>query len=129
MHELLERLGRGDTRILEMCKNANKAWSDFLEELATADTGTISARLGFFQPTLQRIFESKSLGETMMPWTAFATIYDTKEGWGSNLPRALVLVEAFAKSNCSDEVRSEARSAAISYELDKHPDYPRAMSR
>ena len=29
MHELLERLGRGDTRILEMCARANQAWTDF----------------------------------------------------------------------------------------------------
>lgn len=120
MHELLERLGRGDMRLIEMCRDANRVWADFLEELRPADVGTISARLGFFQPTFQRIFESEKLGQTMMPWTGFAALYDTQAGWGDNLERALLLASAFERSNCSEEVRSEARSAVISYELEKH---------
>lgn len=124
MHELLQRLGRGDARILDMCARAHTAWADLLEELRTADVGTLSARLGFFQPAMERIFESPSLGQTMMAWTAFAALYDTQTGWGGNERRALELVTAFANSNCSDEVKSEARSAVISYELDKHPDFP-----
>lgn len=120
MHELLERLGRGDMRLIEMCREANQAWTAFLEELRTADTGTLAARLGFFQPQFKRIFESDKLGETMMPWTGFAALYDTKTGWGDNLDRALQLADAFARSNCSEEVRAEARSAVISYELERH---------
>jgi hypothetical protein len=123
MHELLERLGRGDTRILQMCSNAHQAWTDFFTELETADVGTLSARLGFFQPTVMKIFDSPTLGESMMAWTAFASLYDTKAGWGANERRALELFTAFAKSNCSAEVKSEARSAAISYELDRHPNF------
>ena len=124
MHELLQRLGRGDARILDMCARSHTAWVDLLDELRTADVGTLSARLGFFQPVIERIFESPSLGQTMMAWTAFASLYDTEKGWGGNERRALELVTAFANSNCSDEVKSEARSAVISYELDKHPDFP-----
>lgn len=118
MHELLERLGRGDTRILEMCARANREWREFFTELETADVGTLSARLGFFQPRIQQIFDSPTLGESMMAWTAFAALYDTQNGWGGNERRARELVAAFASSNCSSEVKSEARSAAISYELD-----------
>lgn len=129
MHELLERLGRGDTRILEMCAKAHNAWKDFFTELETADIGTVSARLGFFQPTIEKIFESKTLGQTMMPWTAFAALYDTKAGWGGNQPRAIEMVHAFAVSNCSSEVKEEARSAAISYELDKQMPQARAEYR
>ena len=125
MHELLERLGRGDTRILEMCRAANQAWTDFMTELETADTGTIGARLGFFQPNIEKIFDSKTLGQTLMPWTAFASLYDTKQGWNGKEGKALQLIQAFSMSNCSDEVKSEAKSAAISYELDKHPNFPR----
>lgn len=125
MHELLQRLGRGDARVLEMCAKANQAWTDFFEELRTADVGTLSARLGFFQPTIEKIFESPGFGETMMAWTAFANLYDTQAGWGANEQRALELIAAFARSNCSEEVKSEARSAVISYELDKHPNAPR----
>ncbi|MGE0044284.1 MAG: hypothetical protein AB7J28_16130 [Hyphomonadaceae bacterium] len=129
MHELLERLGRGDTRLIEMFANANKAWSDFLTELEGADTGTIGARLGFFQPQFEKIFESKTLGQSMMPWTAFASLYDTQMGWGQNQSKALQLIEAFAGSNCAGEVLEEARSAAISYSLDKHPEYGRIQQR
>lgn len=120
MHELLERLGRGDTRILDMCARANQAWTEFFAELHTADVTTLSARLGFFQPAITKIFDSPTLGESMMAWTAFANLYDTQNGWGGNERRALELITAFANSNCSAEVKSEARSAAISYELDKH---------
>ena len=127
MHELLERLGRGDTRIMAMCANAHQAWTEFFSELHTADVGTLSARLGFFQPTVAKIFDSPGLGESMMAWTAFASLYDTKSGWGENEKRALELFSAFAKSNCTSEVKSEARSAAISYELDKHPNFPRGI--
>lgn len=124
MHELLQRLGRGDTRLIEMCQQANRAWVDFLEELRTADTGTLSARLQFFQPTFKQIFESETLGQTMMPWTGFAALYDIDRGWGENKPRALQLAEAFSKSHCSAEVKSEARSAVISYELEQAPPPP-----
>lgn len=123
MHELLHRLGRGDTRILEMCSRAHNAWVDFFTELETADVGTISARLGFFQPQMIKIFDNPKLGESMMAWTAFAALYDVNKGWGPNEGRALELVAAFANSNCTAEVKSEARAAAISYELDR--DFPR----
>lgn len=118
MHELLERLGRGDTRLIEMCQEANRAWVSFLDELRTADTGTVSARLGFFERDFKRTFDSDTLGQTMMPWTAFVALYDTDRGWGDNRERAVQLAEAFARSNCSEEVRSEARSVVISYELE-----------
>jgi hypothetical protein len=127
MHELLERLGRRDARIMDMCGNANNAWTEFFQELSTADVGTLSARLGFFQPRIEQIFDSKTLGQTMMAWTAFANLFDTQKGWGANEKRALELITAFARSNCSGEVKSEARGAAISYELDKHPEFPRGM--
>ena len=76
-------------------------------------------RLGFFQPTIEQIFESKTLGQTMMPWSAFAVLYDTQNGWGPNKERALQLADAFARSNCSQETRDEARSCVISYELEQ----------
>jgi hypothetical protein len=125
MHELLERLGRGDAAILDMCARAEQAWTAFFAELETADVDTLSARLGFFQPTIVNIFDSPSLGESMMAWTAFANLYDTQLGWGVNEKRALELITAFARSNCSDEVKAEAKSAVISYELDRHPNFPR----
>jgi hypothetical protein len=120
MQELLERLGRGDAHIMAMCQEANRVWTDFLEELRGADTGTLAARLGFFQPTFARIFGSESFGNNMMPWTGFAALYDTRSGWGANLERAKQLAEAFARSNCSAQVKSEARSCVISYELEGH---------
>ncbi|MGE0743027.1 MAG: hypothetical protein AB7O98_16945 [Hyphomonadaceae bacterium] len=119
MHELLERLGRGDERLINMCRQASLAWGDFLQELNGCDTGTLAARLGFFQPTFQRIFDSPTLGETMMPWSGFAALYDTQSGWGRNLERAKQLAEAFARSNCSQEVKDEARACVISYELER----------
>jgi hypothetical protein len=118
MHELLERLGKGDMRLIEMCRQSNHAWVAFLTELQTADAGTLAARLGFFEPTFKRIFESDTMGQTMMPWTGFAVLYDSKQGWRGNLELARRLAEAFAASNCSKEVRDEARSCVISYELE-----------
>ena len=85
----------------------------------------LTARLGFFQPTILKIFDSPSLGESMMAWTAFANLYDTKAGWGANERRVMELVTAFARSNCSAEVKAEAKSAVISYELDRNPNFPR----
>lgn len=121
MHELLERLGRGDARILDMCAKANQVWRAFFAELEGADVGTLSARLGLMQPSVERLFDSKTLGESMMAWTAFASLYDTQRKWGANERRARDLVVAFAQSNCTPEVKAEARSAAISYELERAP--------
>jgi hypothetical protein len=129
MHELLQRLGRGDTRLITMCQQANRAWADFLEELRGADTGTLAARLAFFEPNFNRIFESETLGQTMMPWTGFAALFDTDRGWGENKQRALQLADAFAQSNCSAEAKSEARSAVISYELEQTAPPPPAPSK
>ncbi len=128
MQELLERLGRGDTNIMAMCQEANRAWTDFLDELRGADTGTLAARLGFFEPTFARIFGSQRFGQNMMTWTGFAALYDTRTGWGQNLDRAKQLAEAFARSNCSAEVKSEARSCVISYELEGHVQAPEPVS-
>lgn len=128
MHELLERLGRGDSAILDMCARADQAWTAFFVELHTADVGTLSARLGFFQPIIVKIFDSPSLGESMMAWTAFANLYDTKAGWGPNEQRVMELVTAFGRSNCSAEVKAEAQSAVISYELNQHPNFPREFA-
>lgn len=119
MHELLERLGRGDIAIIGMCTNANQAWTDFFHELETADVGTLAARLGFFQPTIIKMFDDPRLGESMVAWTAYANLYDTHTKWGANARRALDLHTAFAASHCSAIVKAEARAAAISYELDK----------
>jgi hypothetical protein len=124
MQELLERLGRGDANIMAMCQEANRAWVDFLNELHGADSGTLSARLGFFEPQFTRIFGAKSFGQNMMAWTGFAALYDTQNGWGQNLNRAKELAEAFSRSNCSTEVKSEARSCVISYELERHVQTP-----
>jgi hypothetical protein len=118
MHELLERLGRGDERLITMCGAANGAWRAFLQELEGADTGTLAARLGFFEPSFKRLFDSPTLGETMMPWCGFASLYDTQQGWGPNLDRARQLAEAFSRSHCSREVKDEARSCIISYGLE-----------
>jgi len=118
MHELLERLGRGDERLIGMCREANRVWGEFLSELNGADTGTLAARLGFFQPSFQRIFDSPQLGETMMAWSGFAALYDTQNGWAGNIERARQLADAFARSNCSQEVKDEARACVISYELE-----------
>ena len=128
MHELLQRLGRGDTRILEMCARTHDAWIEFFRELETADTGTVSARLGFFQRDVIKLFDNPKLGESMMAWTAFAALYDVETGWGPHEQRAHDLVTAFANSNCTTEVKSEARAAAISYELDKNMRIPEAAN-
>jgi len=60
-----------------------------------------------------------------MAWSAFGCLYHMQAGWGGNERRAHELCAAFARSNCSAEVKSEARSVAISYGLDLHPDFPR----
>jgi hypothetical protein len=124
MHELLERLGRGDGRILDMCARANAAWSEFFRELHGADIETVAARLGFFQPQMAALFDSRTLGESMMAWTAFATLYDTRQGWGANQKRVVDLYISFQRSHCTAEVKSEAKGAAISYGIDKLPGFP-----
>jgi hypothetical protein len=89
--------------------------------VAHCGQGTLAARLQFFEPNFKRIFESETLGPTMMPWTGFASLYDIERGWGDNKQRALQLAQAFVISLCSQEAKSEARSAVISYELEDVP--------
>ena len=63
MHELLERLGRGDTRIIEMCREASRAWADFLEELRPRRHRHALGAAGLFPARLpSSIFESDTLG-------------------------------------------------------------------
>ena len=78
------------------------------------------------QPQMMKLFDSATLGESMMAWTAFANLYDTQRGWGDNAKRVVDLYISFQRSNCSAEVKEEARSAAISYEIDKLPGFPHA---
>jgi hypothetical protein len=123
MRDMLHSLFYGDPLTLDRYKQAHRAWADFFTELETADVGTVSARLYFFQPVVEKIFGGREIGHSMMAWTAFAAMYDGKGGWGAHERRARELVAAFEASICSPEVKAEARDAAAFYKIQPHPEF------
>jgi hypothetical protein len=54
-----------------------------------------------------------------MAWSGFGALYSIQAGFGDNRALARKLVDAFAKSSCSLEVKSRARDAALLYHLDE----------
>ena len=123
MHYSLEELMAGNREIVGHYQRANAKWQEFFQThraLGVKDWAQwlTDQQLSFFEHQCG----GRLLGQEVMAWSGFATLYSTQVGFENNRPAAKRLVQAFAASMCSLEVKSHARAAALSYHLDDEED-------
>lgn len=116
MHYTIEALVQGSAEIPHLYKRAGEKWAEFFkthEKASTAEWSKwISAQqIGFFEQHCG----GRLLGQEVMAWSGFGSLYSTATGFDDKAPLARKLAEAFEKSSVSLEVKSHAEEAAASY--------------
>ena len=122
MHETLEELLKGDDDIVGFYVTAKEKWPELFQSMQQDPVQDWARWLTVQQVAFfERQCGGRRLGQEVMVWSSFAVLYSTQVGFGGNKALAIKLVEAFAKSGCSVEVKSKVRKALISYDLDCDP--------
>jgi hypothetical protein len=118
MHYTVEELLKGNSKVARYYQVAKQKWDEFFETHRGQDVTEWAKWL-----TEQQIifFEhecgGRGLGQEVMAWSGFGVLYSVQAGFADNRVLARQLVDAFAKSTCSLDVKSKARDAALSYHL------------
>jgi hypothetical protein len=102
--------------------NYNQAltlWDSIWNDPKSETVEGLSEILTSKQLTFENNCGGRYVGQEVMVWSGFASLYDPISGYQEgNEDKSRRLYEAFKESYCSGEVISEARKAAKSYYLD-----------
>lgn len=116
MLDIIDRLKKGDREIADCFAAAEKKWST-ISNISAMNVKTLAELLQSIQNDFESLCKNRNLGKSIMAWSAFAHIYTPSGGFGNNQKCAENLAQAFEASNCSFEVKSEAKDAARLYGL------------
>jgi len=120
VHKTLERLIAGDEEIVTYFRRAAAIFDELYGPLRDADVKDWAKWLTDAQLDVEHVCAmDRGFGKEIMPWVAMAVLYSTAKGFENNRPLTIKLVQAFANSMCSAEVKSETRRVAQSYYLDQ----------
>lgn len=115
---IIDELKAGNTQIPEIFTNLESLWSDTLHNIENISEETLAEILSQAQSEVERICDNnRYLGKAIMPWSAFAHLYSTDNGYDDNGPQALKLSKAFEQSTCSIEIKSGAKEASNVYHV------------
>jgi hypothetical protein len=121
MHYTVEKLVEGDAEIVDCYKKAGDAWTHFFSENHDAGVEEWAKWIGAKQiPFFEHQCGGRSVGQEVMAWSAFGSLYSTMIGFEGKEEMAVKLVKAAAKTSCSLEVKSHFRDAALSYGMNDH---------
>jgi predicted HicB family RNase H-like nuclease len=111
---LIQKLLDGDKILATRFHEARHFWKVFLKSHSQRPVATIAKKLGFAQHTCETIFDGYGLqfSKEMMPLTCLGSLYDEDVGT-ENRQLAKKMVEAFRKSNVSDEIKNAYLETAI----------------
>jgi len=118
MHDTIEKLMAGDLAIPGYFTAAQAHWKTLLHDIDTVSVDDLAKRLSSAQTWFESHCGGRWMGQELMEWTGFASMYSTQSGWDGNEARGVKLAKAFEASMCSIEVKGLARKAAKSYYLD-----------
>jgi hypothetical protein len=117
MHLTAEALYQGRPEILEWYKNARDRWNAIFKEINPLDVENLAERLTHEQKWFERNCGGKYIGREIMVVISVAQFYSTVSGFDDSGAKAKSVLDAFAHSLCSGEVKGKARSVAESYNL------------
>jgi len=118
MISAIKGLMQGRSEIAEAFKISEKFWSEFFETAPRGDVDSLAKNLSDAQFKYENVLDmNRGLAKELMPYTAFASLYDEGAGFDDNEPLAQELAIAFEQSMCSLEVKFSARRAAALFHL------------
>lgn len=120
MIDIISDLLRAPDDLSNQMQQAKAFWEDFFSKHGGDSVADLAKALAVAQMRVERLFRDRARGKEMMPISALGTLYLADEGWqtnGKDFPRKLM--QAFAQSMCSLEVKSSAESAVKMYWLDE----------
>jgi hypothetical protein len=117
MHHTIEILYQGNPEILEWYKRARDRWNAIFKEIDPLDGENLAERLTHEQKWFERNCGGKYIGREIMVVTSVAQFYSTESGFDDSGAKAKSIIDAFARSLCSGEVKGKAKSVAESYNL------------
>jgi hypothetical protein len=114
----IEELVAGRGGVLRFYQRAKEIWTEILDEQRPLDAERLARELTARQPQFERECGGQWLGQEIMAVVGIGQFYTTQAGFGSHREEARILLEAFARSYCSLEVKYHARDAARQYGLE-----------
>lgn len=120
MHYAIENLMNNDVSVVEHFSKAKGKWQELLSDITTVSVTELAKRLTSAQSWFEVNCGGRDEGKQIMPWTGFASIYSTQDGYdgpGRSMNEAVKLAQAFVASSVSIEVKGQAHKAARSYHI------------
>lgn len=118
IQELFEELKNGNQKIVDMFVNVEALWNEALSNIENLSEAEIADILSNKQWDVEQIFNSRSLGKSIMPWSAFSHLFSEGSSDDDRGSSAQKLANAFQQSTCSIEVKAAAKEAAKVYRVE-----------
>jgi hypothetical protein len=130
MITLIKMLMAGKQDVVAKFIAAEDFWNNFFKAHRDSDVKTLADALGQHQEEFETKLDwHRDLAKQIMPYTCLAYLYDEQGGFADNRELADRIVEAFAGSICSTEVKWSAEEAAKRFGLERRqPAEGRALS-
>ncbi|WP_233889692.1 hypothetical protein [Paraburkholderia flagellata] len=110
MHQTIELLMENEKPVGEYFAAAKQRWSEILADITEVSVEELAERLTREQFWFEHHCGGRWVGQEVMVWSGFASIYATTEGYdceGLTRREAAKLAQAFARSMVSVEVRAK----------------------
>lgn len=115
MEAILDELKNGNPDIPSFFFEAEKLWDRMLSDIDSISVQELAKRLQVQQHLFEAICEERHLGKMIMAWSAYPHFYSREACFDDNGKRTHKLMQAFAGSLCSVEVKHAAEQAAQMY--------------
>ena len=117
MHYTIEKIIKGDGRVIAWYEAALKMWKTILSETGTCDVRKLAARVTIEQPTFERACGGRWCGQEIMVVAGICQFYSTEIGFQDHEAEVLAIYDAFQASYCSLVVKSIADDVANAYSI------------
>jgi hypothetical protein len=120
MLALIEKLLKGDTRVVSNFQKAVEFWRDFFITRRDLSDADLASEIGHAQSLFEDALQwDRYFAKSILPMSMLASLYDLDNGFGDNRALARRTLKAIDRSHVSIEVKGEAvRVAAMVFHLD-----------
>lgn len=113
MKKIIENLMEGNQNVPTFFQSAAIKWKEFLADISEINDDVLASRLTAGQYWFEDNCGGRWLGQEIMAITGFAAVNKIDDiDAGKNSDK---LADAFIKSDCSGELKANARRAATNY--------------
>lgn len=111
----------GDTNILDYYQRAQQLWEEIKQSDKFTNVDTLAKELSFVQTQFELECGGRMLGQEIMTFVGIGQFYSIASGFEDrDFEDAIKVKNAFARSNCSLEVKWHAEEAAKIFGLSEN---------